>query len=227
MSANVVHNVVIVGASGVVGARVLHHLLDHPLVGRVTAIGRRPLLQKHAKLVSVVANLSSSSSICTVTPDEVTVAFCCLGTTMKAAGSKEAFRAIDHDAVIAFATAIHQKGGKRFVLLTSAGASTTSGNFYLKTKGAVEDAVADIGFESFVTLRPSILDDGGKRQEQRLGEQVVLPVARAIFSLIGKTHRWAPIGIDVVGTAMVRLGFDATNQRVRVIESDQIHAVVG
>lgn len=218
-------SVVIAGASGVVGARVLHHLLEHPGVGRVTAIGRRQLQQKHPKLVSTVADLSSASSIGRVTPDDVTIAFCCLGTTMKAAGSKEAFRAVDYGAVTAFAQAMHDKRARRFVLLTSAGASTKSSNFYLRTKGEAEDAVESMGFAGFVAVRPSFLDDEGGRKEQRTGEQLALPVARALFSIIGKTHRWAPISVDVVGRAMVRLGFDTTTDKRRVVESDTLHAI--
>ncbi|MDP2339450.1 MAG: NAD(P)H-binding protein [Deltaproteobacteria bacterium] len=218
-------SVVIAGASGVVGGRVLKQLLEHPDVSRVTAVGRKQLQQKHPKLVSTVADLHNAGSIGRVAPDDVAVAFCCLGTTMKAAGSKEAFRAVDYGAVVAFATAMKDKGATRFVLLTSTGASTKSGNFYLKTKGEAEDAVESLGFTSFVTLRPSFLDDEGGRKEQRTGEQLALPVARLVFSIVGKHHRLAPITIDVVARAMVRLGFDDANEKVRVVESDKLHAI--
>ncbi len=218
-------SVVIAGASGVVGGRVLHHLLEHPRVGRVTAIGRRQLQQKHGKLVSAVVDLDSPSSVARSTPDDVALAFCCLGTTMKAAGSKAAFRAVDFDAATAFARAMRDKGAQRFLLLTSARASAKSGNFYLKTKGEAEEAIESLGFPTLVVLRPALLDDEGRRKEQRPGEKLALPVARAIFSVVGKTHRWAPISVDVVARAMVRLAFDSTQERVRFVENDKLHAI--
>ena len=219
------HSIVVAGASGVVGARVLHHLLQHPEVSRVTAIGRKQLQVKHPKLVSTVADLGSAAAISRVTPDDVAVAFCCLGTTMKIAGSEAAFRAVDHGAVVAFATAMKDKGAARFVLLTSAGASTSSRNLYLRVKGEAEDAVESLAFGGFVAVRPSFLDDEGGRKEQRTGEQIALPLAKALFAVIGKTHRWAPISVDVVGRAMVRLGFDTANDKLRVVESDKLHAI--
>lgn len=218
-------NVVIAGASGVVGARVLHHLLAHPDVARVTAVGRRQLPQKHARLVSKVVDLHSEGAISIEVPDDATLAFCCLGTTMAAAGSKEAFRAVDYDTVRAFGEAVRHKSTQRFLLVSSAGAKVTSSNFYLKTKAEAEDALESLAFPHLVVARPSFLDDEGARKDHRLGERLALPVARAIFSVVGKTSRFAPITADTVGRALVRLAFDDTKDRLRVIESDALHAI--
>ena len=140
------NSVVIAGASGVVGSRALHSLLARADVDRVIAIGRRRLPVQHRKLVSAVADLQRTSAIAAAIPDGVTVAICCLGTTIKTAGSKDAFRAVDRDAVVNFAEAARQKGAQRFLLVSSLGANPGSGNFYLRTKGEAEAAVARAGY---------------------------------------------------------------------------------
>ncbi|MBN1946709.1 MAG: NAD(P)H-binding protein [Bradymonadales bacterium] len=219
--------VVIIGASGVVGSRVLAHLLDREEVGRVVALGRRLLDVQHAKLVSKVVDLQNATEMAGEIPDDVAVAICCIGTTRKQAGSKEAFRAIDRDAVVAFGRAGLQKGAQRFLVVSSIGANPRSKNFYLKTKGQAEEALAQLGYPQLTIVRPSFLDDRGARPEFRLGERIALPLARAIFFVVGKKRRYAPIAADVVGKALVRLAFDDATEPVRIVESDQLHAIGG
>jgi len=212
------------GASGLVGSRLVHHLLQHPDIDRVTAIGRRPLAIKHGKLVSKVADLGSTSSIALEVPDDgAAFAFCCLGTTMKQAGSKEAFRAVDFGAVVAFGEACLQKGVIHFLLVSSLGANSKSGSFYFRTKGEAEDDLMTLGFPRLTIVRPSMLDDEGQRRDPRIIEKVTLPLARALFSVVGKTRRRAPVAADVVARALVDLAFDNNNERCRVVESDQLH----
>jgi uncharacterized protein YbjT (DUF2867 family) len=142
---------------------------------------------------------------------------------MKKAGSKAAFRAVDHDAVLAFGEAARGKDAPRFLLVSGLGASSRSSNFYLRTKGEVEDGLAKLGFSQLTIVRPSLIDDEGTRPEQRLGERLALPISRVIFSLVGKTHRYAPIRAEVIARALVRLAFDDTKERVRIVESDRLH----
>lgn len=213
----------VAGGSGVVGARLLRHLLDDPRVGRVTAVGRRPLSERHARLVSVVADVTDAASIGRVCPDEVDVAVCCLGTTMRQAGSQAAFRAVDHDAVVAFADAAKRHGAQRFVLVSSMGANAASSNFYLRTKGEAEDDVEKRGFPSFVTARPSILDDEGARRDRRLGEKLGLAVMGLLAPVVGPQSRYAAIKADVVARALVRLAFEPPGARSRVVLSDELH----
>ena len=219
------HSVVITGGSGVVGARALSLLLARDDVSAVTALGRRALSVTHPKLTSKVVDLQSVPRMAAEIPEGVTLAVCCLGTTMKQAGSKEAFRAVDHDAVVAFGEAALQRGAKRFVLVSSLGADAGAGGFYLKTKGEAEEALARLGFAQLTVLRPSILDDGGTRTENRIGERIALPLARAVFAVVGKTRRYAPIPIDTVARALVRVAFDDTTAPRRTLESDQLHAL--
>jgi uncharacterized protein YbjT (DUF2867 family) len=219
------NTVAIIGASGVVGARTIDQLLARADVGRVVAIGRRPAPLQHERLVSRVADLQSRTAIASELPEGLGVAISCIGTTMKKAGSEAAFRAVDHDAVLAFGEAARSRGAARFLLVSSLGASLRSSNFYLRTKGEVEDGLDRLGFSGLVIVRPSLIDDEGSRPEQRLGERLALPISRAVFSLVGKTHRYAPIRADVIARALVRLAFDDSTERVRIVESDRLHEI--
>ena len=217
-------HVVIAGASGVVGTPALHYLLARDDVDRVVALGRRALPMQHEKLVSKIVDLRNKTSIASEIPDGAVTAICCLGTTLKKAGSKEAFRAVDHDAVVAFAEAARVKGALRFVLVSSIGADPRSRNLYLRTKGETEEAIERVGYPQVTVLRPSFIDDEGARGESRTGERLALPLALIVFSVFGKTSRYAPVRADVIAKAVVRLALDDIDaQPVRIVESDQLH----
>ena len=183
------HRVALVGATGVVGSRVVPRLCERADVASVIALGRRVPSFAHAKLDARVAALQDPDALQRELRDGVDLAVCCLGTTMKQAGSKEAFRAVDYDAVLAFGRAARACGAVRFVLVSSVGADARSGNFYLKTKGEAEDALATLGYAQLTVLRPSFIDNQGARTEFRPGERFVLPLARAVFTLIGRSDR--------------------------------------
>jgi uncharacterized protein YbjT (DUF2867 family) len=219
-------NVVIAGASGVVGSRALRYLLSRDDVGSVAAVGRRVLPIQHEKLVSRIVDFRSKTAIASEIPDGTAVAICCLGTTLKQAGSKDAFRAVDHDAVVALAEAARERGARRFVLVSSIGADPRSRNFYLRTKGETEEALERLGYQQLTVLRPSFIDDEGTRGEYRTGERLTLPLARIVFSVFGKTSRYAPVRADVIAKAVVRLALDDIDaERVRIVESEQLHAL--
>ena len=218
------HIAAIAGATGIVGRRALHHLLARPDVARVVAIGRRTLPVEHAKLESRVVDLRNRAAIASVLPAGLGVAICCLGTTLKQAGSKEAFRSVDHDAVVTFAEAALERGAQRFVLVSSLGADARARNFYLRTKGETEAAVAGLGYAQLTVLRPSFIDDQGARTEYRPLERLTLPLARAVFSIVGRTTRYSPVSAEVIGKALVGVAFDETTERVRIVESESIHA---
>jgi uncharacterized protein YbjT (DUF2867 family) len=221
------HIVAIAGASGIVGGHALRQLLVRADVARVVAVGRRILPLSHDKLESRIVDLQSRSEIASALPNRTAVAICCLGTTLKQAGSKEAFRAVDHDAIVAFAEAALERGAHRFVLVSSIGADPRARSFYLRTKGETEEALTRLGYPQLTVLRPSFIDDQGTRTEYRPLERLTLPIARAAFSVIGKTSRYAPVSAEVIGKALVRLAFDETSQRVRIVESEQLHALGG
>ena len=216
--------VMIAGASGVVGRSCVRQLLERNDVERVVALGRRLLPLQSDRLVSKVVDLGSVSAIGAEIPLGAAVALCCLGTTMKQAGSKEAFRAVDKDAALAFGRAALNRGVRRFVLISAIGADPESRNFYLKTKGETEQGLAAYGFPQLTILRPSFIDDQGTRSEWRVAERLALPIARVIFSVVGKNSRYAPITADALGRAMVRLAFDETPEKIRVVQGAELHA---
>lgn len=217
--------VVIAGASGVVGRRVLQELVEREDVAAMVALVRRPLAMAHAKVVSTPVSFARADTLGAAIPAGVDAAVCCLGTTMKRAGSKPAFRAVDHDAVIAFARAAHARGVRHFVLVSSIGADARSRSFYLRTKGEAEEGVRRLGFAQFTVVRPSLIDDEGTRGEFRLGEHTLLPVARLLFAILGRRRRHAPIPATVLGRAVARLALDRNADGVRIIESEKLHAL--
>lgn len=217
--------VAIAGATGVVGSRVLHILQGMSSVGRVVAVGRRPPAAGHPKVEARTLDFGDPGALAAALDGGASVALCALGTTMKRAGSRPAFRAVDHDAVVAFARAALARGASRFVLVSSIGADPRARSFYLRTKGEAEAAVAALGYPQVTILRPSLIDDRGTRADVRAGERLTLPVARLLFAVVGRRRRWAPVPADVVARALVRLAFDDSTERLRIVESEALHTL--
>ena len=186
----------IAGGSGLVGGELLRLLLADGAFDAVVSVGRRTIDVESPKLRQVKVDFADPAAFDALTPPDV--AFSCLGTTIKKAGSREAFRAVDHDAVLAFAKAARAKGAKVLVHVSSLGADRTSRAFYASVKGEVEDDLAALGFESVYALRPSILD--GDRAESRPLERVGLVFARALGPVLGK---YRPTEASAVARAMV------------------------
>ncbi len=145
----------VAGATGLVGGFLLKTLLDAPDYTRVYALTRRPFGKEHPKLANrvVIFERMAEQLKGLVAQD----AFCCIGTTIADAGSQEAFREADVDAVLLFARAARAAQATRFVVVSSVGASSKSKKFYLRTKGEMEEAVSDLGFASVDILQPSLL----------------------------------------------------------------------
>jgi uncharacterized protein YbjT (DUF2867 family) len=208
----------IAGASGLVGRYLLDQLTGAPEYGRVVAVGRRPLDVEHAKLTEVVARFDALEKL--PEPLRGDDAFCCLGTTIKRAGSRAAFRAVDHGAVLAFAWAARRGGAKRFFLVSSMGADVESRFFYTRLKGETEQALAVMGFETLAIFRPSLLL--GPRSEYRLGERLsAAGLALARPFLVGGWRKYRGIHAATVARAMARAAAGHATG-MRVLESDEI-----
>jgi uncharacterized protein YbjT (DUF2867 family) len=186
----------IAGASGLVGGELLRLVLADTTFDAVVSVGRRSLAVEAPKLTQVKVDFADASAYGTLPAADV--AFSCLGTTIKKAGSREAFRAVDHDAVLAFARAARAKGAKVLVHVSSLGADRHSRAFYASVKGEVEQDLAGLGFESVYALRPSILD--GDRAESRPLERVGLVFARALGPVLGK---YRPTEASAVARTMI------------------------
>ena len=151
-------------------------------------------------------------------------AYCCLGTTIKAAGSRAAFRAVDFDAVLAFARAARQAGVRRFAVVSALGSSQRSAAFYNRVKGEMEQALIGLGFASLVIGRPSLLagDRSALGQPQRPGERLALALTAPLAALIPKA--WRPIAAATVARAMRRALADA-RPGVRFVESAELQDI--
>jgi uncharacterized protein YbjT (DUF2867 family) len=195
-SADAMSTVWLAGGSGLVGGELLGLLLADDAFTKVVSVGRRTLPARNPKLVQVKVDFADPKAFeALAAPD---IAFSCLGTTIAKAGSPQAFRAVDHDAVLAFANAARSKGAHVFVHVSSLGADPRARGLYASVKGQVERDAAALGFESVYALRPSILD--GKREETRPLERVGLAFGRAFGPVLGK---YRPTSAVAVARTMV------------------------
>lgn len=213
----------LLGATGLVGGHVLDLLLADPAYRRVTVLTRRPLARMDSKLDQRTADFDR------LRDHEISFAadhvFCCLGTTIAAAGSQPAFRRVDYDYVVEAARLAAEHGARSFLLVSAAGASARSRIFYSRVKGEAEDAVRALPLGSVVILRPSLLL--GEREGVRAGESVAKRVMPALeWMLVGPLRRYRAIQASVVARAMVRLAKEAP-RGVRVVESDEIQRIGG
>lgn len=179
---------VIAGASGLVGGHLLRQLLADDTWDRVISVGRRELDLTHPKLEQRIVPFPAIGEL--PQADDV---FCCLGTTMKKAGSRNGFRLIDHDAVISLAGSAFRNGATQFLHVTAMGASPKSKIFYNKVKGDTEYFVEAMGIPTAVAFRPSMID--GDRSERRLGEAAGLRVMRTLSPVLGRYRPTAAIDI--------------------------------
>ncbi|MEW6461622.1 oxidoreductase [Ectopseudomonas khazarica] len=199
-------HILIAGATGLTGEHLLDRLLSEPTVARVLAPTRRPLAA-HPHLENPVGELQG---LLPQLSGQVDTAFCCLGSTIKQAGSQEAFRAIDHDLILAFARRARELGARHLVVISALGANPNSSVFYNRVKGETEEALKAMGWPQLTIARPSLLL--GARHEFRLGERLAAPLLRW---LPGKYR-----GIDAcaLARALWRLALEEEDG-TRVIES--------
>lgn len=189
----------IAGATGLTGQHVLNRLLDDGGFDPVLAILRKPMHRSHPRLREKVAEFDLLSAL---TPTPIDIAFCCLGTTMRKAGTKELFYAVDHDYVLAFAKWSRDNGARHFLLLSSVAADPNSHNFYLRVKGETERDLEAFGFETLDIFQPSFLL--GTRSESRPGERIGQAVVQAIeFALVGPLERYRGVHASAVAQSML------------------------
>lgn len=189
----------VLGASGLVGSRCVAHLVERASYERITCLVRRSCIEPTEKLRERVVDFGELTEA-DIDPSEDL--YCAIGSTMKKAGSREAFRAIDFELPLRVAELAVAKGTRRLALVSSVGANASSSNFYLATKGALEDALARLTLEALHVFRPGLLL--GERAEARPGEAVASVVARATQGLlVGPLRRYRPVDGDSVARAMI------------------------
>jgi uncharacterized protein YbjT (DUF2867 family) len=186
------------GATGLVGERCLRRLLDHRAYSKVTVLSRRPLALSHEKLRVELVDFDNLQ----LPGGRFEDLFCCLGTTIRQAGSQEVFRRVDHDYPLALARLGKAAGTRQYVLVSALGADAGSSIFYSRVKGETERDIAAVGLQKVVFMRPSLLL--GERREPRAGEGMGIFVGRLIAPLLlGPLRKYRPIAADDVAAAML------------------------
>jgi uncharacterized protein YbjT (DUF2867 family) len=185
------------GATGLVGSYALPMLLEKGW--RVVALGRRPTGKSHPALTEVQTDFRSIAEL-----PSASVAVCALGTTIRAAGSQEAFRAVDHHAVLAFARASRAAGCRHFLCVTAVGASSSASAFYSRVKGETERDLEALGFDRLDLLQPGLLL--GPRTERRPVEALFQALAPVLNPLLpGSISHFGAIRAQSVAGAIAAL----------------------
>jgi uncharacterized protein YbjT (DUF2867 family) len=201
------------GASGLVGAALLDLLLEHDEYETVHSLVRNATGVQHQKLKEHCVNFDELGHYALDT--EITDAFCCLGTTMRKAGSREAFATVDRDYPLAFAALARRCGCNRFAVVSALGAASGSAIFYNRVKGEMEEGLEKMEFSHLAIIRPSLLL--GQRREFRAGEALSAPFAVALSPLLrGSLRRYRPVAVTRVARAALE-ALDDPGSGVQVI----------
>ena len=194
--------VIIAGSTGLIGSSLASMMAGSPAVEKVKLVTRRPTGIKGQNIEEIEVDFEQLDKASAVF--SAVAAYCCLGTTMKQAGSKEAFYKVDHDFVVSFAEKCRDSGVNRFFLISAMGASPSSSIFYNKVKGETERDVLALGFREVRIFRPSLLL--GDRDERRIGESIGKFLMTTFeFLLIGPLRKYRAIKASVVAHAMMKL----------------------
>jgi uncharacterized protein YbjT (DUF2867 family) len=197
-------NILIAGATGLIGSHLVQQL-PPDRVDDVLLLVRRPiapLYAHHHQWISDFTPLALPPA--GGTADAV---ICALGTTIKQAGSRQAFAAVDYGRVLDLARAAKQAGYQRFVVVSSLGADAASGNFYLATKGRMEAALVALDFSSLTIAQPSLLL--GKRSSFRLGERIAQVLAKGLsFLFLGPFAKYRPVQAADVAATLIRAALE-------------------
>ncbi|EJM62087.1 NAD(P)H-binding protein [Pseudomonas sp. GM48] len=177
----------LVGATGLVGRHVMALALSDPRVSLVIAPTRRPL-PEHPKLLAPLVDFERLAEDAAWLKADAVV--CTLGTTLKTAGSKEAFNRVDHDYPLDVARLARAHGTQTYVLNSAIGADINSYFFYNRVKGQLEQDLGDVGFNSLTHIRPGVI--GGQREEVRLGERILVLLLKMAAPLLPKRWRLNP-----------------------------------
>lgn len=209
------------GATGLTGSSLLHLLLADSRYDKVKIfVRRKPDFPVSPKLELHVVDLNSPDQYAhLLCGDDL---FCCLGTTISKAGSKAAFRNVDFDLPVKIAEAASKNSVSAFIAISSLGADSKSSNFYLRTKGEMEEVVRKFSFKKFAALRPSLLL--GSRKEFRFGEIIGKVLMRALsVAFIGNLKKYRAIQANDVSKAMIVIA--NSNFTEEIFESERIKMI--
>lgn len=205
----------IAGYTGLVGKELLQLLLASDKYDKVIAVGRRKLGLENPKLKELIVDFDNFSI-----DENINDVFCCLGTTIKKAGSRENFRKVDFQYPLNLAIAGKNSGADTYVVVTAKGANKNSIFFYNRVKGELEEAIDHLKFTKYDIMRPSLLL--GDRQEFRLAEKIGNVFMKAIgFLFIGPLKGLKGVEASSVARAMIYVANDGSTGR-RIHKSSEI-----
>ncbi|WP_127529320.1 NAD(P)H-binding protein [Paenibacillus kobensis] len=214
---------IVAGATGLVGRELVNMLLNHPAYNRVVVLVRREIGLSHPRLEErhivfdrmekdVEGELFKGADV-----------FCSLGTTIKQAGSQEAFRRVDHDYPLSLGRVARQNGAASFIIVSAMGSSDRSRMFYNRVKGETERDLALLRLSRLVVLKPSLMF--GDRTDKRPGERAAIVIFRLFGALmIGPFARYKAIKSRKVAQAMI-LAARREGPSLEVLESEEISAL--
>ncbi|MEO9601350.1 NAD(P)H-binding protein [Parasphingorhabdus sp.] len=215
--------ILIVGATGLIGGLLTRNLVEHGADQKLHLLLRRPYREDVGKAkIHVQLQENWPTTIAKIKPD---IVISCLGSTMKKAGSKEEFAAVDRDLVGAVAAAAKAAGAKQFIAISSTMANSSASSFYLKTKGEAEDLMRAQAFDRLDIIRPGLLR-GQRNNDNRLGEGLAIAASPIMDLLLhGKLRRYRSIlASDVADAIMVLMNETAPGEFVH--ENDAIWEMV-
>jgi len=189
---------IIAGSTGLIGRNVIEMLSTKKQ--RVIALSRRSIPNLPPIITEMIIDFDAFEKNGFL--PSCNNVFICLGTTIKTAGSKENFRKVDINYCVSIAKKAKESGAETMSLISSIGANSSSKNFYLKTKGELEEAVRDLGFTTVNIFRPSFLV--GERSEKRLAEKIAIKFAKIMdLFLIGSASKYRSVKAESLAKTMV------------------------
>lgn len=207
---------IIIGATGLVGSKLVKQILENSNYSKVVLLLRKPLNIRHPKLVQEVIDFDKPDTSKVIGDD----LFCAMGTTLAKAGSKEVQYKIDCTYPYEIGKIAKANGVKLYILVSSVGANFDSSNFYLRTKGDLEKKIESLDFQNFVSVRPSMLL--GNREESRLGEKIGTVLSNILSPLLfGSLRKYHGVEASDVAKAMQRFANQGLNG-VKYVEYDEI-----
>lgn len=212
---------IVIGASGLVGSYITLKLLDDGRYDKVKVFVRNSLDISHLKLEEHIIDFDKIEIWKEfLTGDEL---YSALGTTIKKAGSKEVQYKVDYTYQYDVAKVAAENGVKKYLLVSSAGANYKSSNFYLRTKGSLDEKVQQLGFEKIYIFRPSILV--GLRSEKRLGETIGIKIAGTITKIIPALKKYRPIEASRVAEAMIKTANQNISNKSFIYQPEEIFEI--
>jgi uncharacterized protein YbjT (DUF2867 family) len=195
----------LLGATGLTGGLLLDLLLASDQYTKVIIYVRKSIQKQDPKLVEQIINYDTID-----TALEVDDVFCCLGTTIKIAKTKEAFEKVDLHYPLKIAALQQKAGSKQFMVVSAMGANSKSSIFYSRTKGLMEEGLAAIGFKGLYIFRPSFIV--GDRKEERMGEKIGIAISKILSPLmIGPLKNYKPVKASSIAASMIKHALSSEN----------------